>query len=121
MEFKTVSDLLEWLHQQYNAEIELPTYGSVSFHLYNNKVDLRNGGVKGCLWLGPAGKVADMGFLEKKPGFLTVAVVPNGELSIDWTNVKRFAASEPLEALLEEFTDGRNIGPIVETLKNFNG
>ena len=114
-----MADLLEWLHQQRNAIIEFPTHGNVSFHVYMNAVV--GGGVKGNLCLGRGYKEADMGFLEKKPGVLTVAVVSNDELSIDWMNAKRFAPDEPLETLLEAFPDGRNIGAIVEALKTFNG
>lgn len=119
MKFETVEKLLAWLHQQYEAEYELPTHGNVSFHIHRNK--LNNGGVKGDLWLGHGFKEADMGFQERKPGVLTVAVVPNGKLSIDWTNAKPLAPNKPLEALLEAFPNGRNIGPIVEVLKTFNG
>lgn len=121
MEFKTIGDFLNWAHQQYEAGHEFPTRGNVSFHIYMNKVDLNKGGVKGNLWLGRAFAEADMGFLEEKPGFLTVAVVPNGGSSIDWTNAKRFAPDTPLEALLEAFPNGRNVGAIVEALKTFNG
>ena len=121
MEFKTLHDFVEWLHQQRNAKIEFPTHGNVRFHVYGNA--LVGGGVQASLWLGPGDKEADMEFLEEKPGVLTVAVVPNGECSIDWThkNKKRFAPDAPLEALLEAFPDGRNIGAIVEALKTLNG
>lgn len=114
MKFKTLDDLVKWLHRQYAAGYELPTRGNVSFHVYRNKVDPNKGGVKGTLWLGRAFAEADMGFLEETPGVLTVAVVPNGELSIDWPNGKEFGPEASLEALLEKFPEGRNIGAIVE-------
>ena len=119
MEFKTLHDFVVWLHRQYDAGREFSALGHVEAHIHRNK--LYSGGVKGDLWLGPGDKEADMGFLEEKPGVLTVAVVPNGELSIDWMNAKPLAPNKPLEALLEVFPDGRNVGPIVEALKTFNG
>lgn len=119
MKFNAMYDFVEWLHRQYDAGHEFPALGRTEAHVCRNK--LAGGGVKGNLWLGPGDKEADMGFLEGKPGVLTVAVVPNGKLSIDWTNAKRFAPNEPLETLLEAFPDGRNIGAIVEDLKTFNG
>lgn len=121
MEFKTIGDFLNWLHRQYAAGCEFPTRGNVSFHVYMNKVDLDKGGVKGNLWLSPGGEEADMSFFEGKPGVLTVAVVPNGKLSIDWGHTKQFVPSKPLEALLKAFPNGRNIGPIVEALMTFHG
>lgn len=119
MKFESLSNFLDWLHQQYDASYEFPICGNVSTHIYRNK--LTGGGVQGNLWLGRAFAEADVRFLEGKPGFLTVAVVPNGELSIDWTHKKRFASDEPLEALLDAFPNGRNIGAIVEAFKAFNG
>ncbi len=118
MEFKTTGDFLNWLHRQYEAGCEFPALGCAKTHIYRNKVT--GGGVTGNLRLGRAYAEADMGFMEKKPGVLTLAVVPNGELSIDWTNAKRFAPDTPLEALLEAFPNGRNIGPIVEALTTFH-
>lgn len=71
--------------------------------------------------LGTKNDEADLRAVEAKPGILTVAVVPNGESSIDWTNTKRFAPDTPLEALLDAFPNGRNVGAIVEALKRYNG
>ena len=121
MEFKTIGDFLNWLHRQYAAGCEFTTRGNVSFHVYMNKVDLDKGGVKGDIRLDRAYAEADMGFMEKKPGVLTLAVVPSGKLSIDWTNAKRFAPDESPAALLKKFPNGRNIGPIVEALMTFHG
>lgn len=117
MKFKTTGDFLNWLHQQYEAGREFSPLGRAEAQIYRNK--LVGGGMKGNLRLSRAYAEADMGFMEKKPGVLTLAVVPNGELSIDWTNAKRFAPDTPLEALLEAFPNGRNIGPIVEALTTF--
>ena len=119
MKFETVSDFLNWLRQQGEADCEFPTYGNVGTHLYRNR--LCDGGLQGNLWLGRSFAWADMGFLEEKPGVLTVAVVPDGGCSIDWTRKTRFTPNTPLEALVEAFPNGRNIGPIVEALKTFNG
>ena len=110
MEIKTTGDFLNWLHQQYEAGREFPALGRAKTHVYRNRVT--GGGVQGNLWLDRAYAEADVGFLEEKPGVLTVAVVPNGECSIDWTHKKRFPPDTPLEALLEAFPNGRNIGPM---------
>lgn len=119
MEFKTVGDFLNWLHQQHEAGHEFSALGQFKAQIYSNK--LPGGGVGGNLRFVRAYAEADMGFMEKKPGVLTVAVVFNGELSIDWTNAKRFAPDIPLEILLETFPNGRNIGPIAEALMTFRG
>lgn len=119
MEFKTIGDFLNWLHQQHEAGCEISALGQVKAQIYRNK--LTGGGVGGNLRFDRAYAEADMGFMEKKPGVLTLAVVPNGELSIDWTHKKRFAPDTSLETLLEVFPNGRNIGPIVEALTTFRG
>ena len=119
MGLNTVHDLVEQLHQQYEAGHEFSTRGCAKAQIYRNK--LTGGGIKGNLRLSGAYAEADVGFLEETPSVLTLAVVPNGELSIDWTNKKRFAPDTPLEALLEAFPNGRNIGAIVEALKAFTG
>lgn len=118
MKFDAMHDFVEWLHQQYEADCEFPRLGDVRFHIYRSK--LAYGGVRGNLWYGRAFAEADVGFLEENPGVLTVAVVPNGECSIDWTSKERFAPDTPLETLLETFPNGRNIGPIVEALTIFH-
>ena len=119
MEFKTIGDFLNWLHQQHEAGCEISALGQVKAQIYRNK--LTGGGVGGNLRFDRAYAEADMGFMEKKPGVLTVAVVPNGKLSIDWGHTKQFVPSKPLEALLKAFPNGRNIGPIVEGLMTFHG
>lgn len=119
MKIKTIEELLEWLHQQRDAKIEFPNRGRVRFHVFSRK--LVGGGVEGNLWFGLTFKEADMKFQEEKPGVLTVAVVPRRGGSIDHTTRKSFGPDTPLEALREAFSDGRNVGLIVDELLTVDG
>lgn len=105
MKFKTVEELLKWLHQQRDAKIEFPTHGRVSFHVYSRK--LIGGGVEGNAWFGSTFKEADVKFQEERPGALTVAVVPIEKSSIDYVGKKSF----PGTAKLEELRHRGNIPP----------
>lgn len=114
LKFETVAELLQWLHQQYDAEREFPTQGRVIFHVFKRK--LVGGGVEGNLRLGSIFKEADMKFQEETPGVLTVAVVPCGKSSIDYTKRKSFPGTAKLDELREAFPNGRNINHIVDEL-----
>ena len=68
------------------------------------------------LWYGSGIQKADMKFQEEAPGILTVAVVPCGELSIDYTKRKPFPGAAKLDELCKAFPNGRNINHIVDEL-----
>ncbi len=117
--FESVGEFLEWLHQQREAGTEFPTIGCVGFHIYMCK--LVGGGVECNLWHGTGFKEADMKLQEEKPGVLTVAVVPRGEISIDYINRKPFLRTAKLDDVRNAFPNGRNIDRIVDELSAHNG
>lgn len=111
-----IEELLRWLHEQRELGNEFPSIGRVNFHIYMR--ELTGGGVE-CNLRYDSIFEADIKIEERRLGVLTVSVVPNGRLGIDYTARHKFLITDEIQALREAFPNGRNIDLIVdELLKN---
>lgn len=111
-------DLRKWVIERHGLEDEFPSYGQVSFHIYRGK--LTGGGVQFNLRYGSFLEEADVKIEERRPNLFTVAVAPNGGLSIDYVNKREYLMTDEIRLLCEAFPNGRNINEIVDELLGGN-
>lgn len=93
--------------------------GDVLIQVYENR--LPGGGVQFNLRNDTQENGADIRVMEATPGHFTMAVVPCGGVSIDYSISKTFDMTDSLEAIRAAFPYGRNIDLIVDDLLVYDG
>lgn len=93
--------------------------GDVLIQVYENR--LTGGGVQFNLKYGTQENEVDIRVMEATPGYFTMAVVPCGGVSIDYSIRKTFDMTDSLEVIRAAFSYGRNINSIVDDLLTYDG
>lgn len=105
-----LKDLVEQMLAQNNIWAHC---GNTIVQAYENR--LHGGGIQ-CILRDAQGLEADIKVMEATPGYFTIAVVPCGSVSIDYSGKKTFGMTDSLETIRIAFPHGRNVNTIIHDL-----